>query len=217
MSDISTLEKKKTVADRRSAAEFFDEVAAYSLCRDPAEREKMDDRLWNRYGVTGFVLISDMSGFSSTTRTLGICYFLGMIHRARCMVGPVVEGNGGLFLKCEADNCYAFFERADDALQTCIDLNASLRDINKNADRDGMIHLSIGVDYGKMLLVGDEDYFGDPVNTASKLGEDLAGQGETLVTNRALELAKKPPDVSCDQLVTRISGIDIQYKRLNVG
>ena len=31
------------------------------------------------------------------------------------------------------------------------------------------------------------DFFGDPVNTASKLGEDLAIKAETLVTNRAIE------------------------------
>lgn len=205
------------VSAEGSSADFFEEVAAYSLCRDPAERERMDERIWGRYGTRGFVLITDMSGFSSTTRSLGICHFLGMIHRARGTVGPVVEGNGGIFLKCEADNCYAYFDEADGALKTCIDLNTRLAEINRDAEQDGMIHLSIGVDYGEMLLVGNEDYFGDPVNTASKLGEDLAGQGETLVTNRALDLARTPPDVSSEQLVTRISGIDIQYKRLNVG
>jgi class 3 adenylate cyclase len=92
-----------------------------------------------------------------------------------------------------------------------------LAQVNSETKSEKKIYLSIGVDYGKLLLVGTNDYFGDPVNTASKLGEDLAGQGETLVTNRALEQAKKVPDVSAEQLVTRISGIDIKYMRLNVG
>jgi class 3 adenylate cyclase len=199
------------------AREFFETVAAFSLCTDPAEREKLDAGIWERYGTVGFVLITDMSGFSSTTRSLGICYFLGMIHRARQIVAPVVEANNGLLLKCEADNCYSFFDNADDALQACIDLNTTLAQVNSETKSEKKIYLSIGVDYGKLLLVGTNDYFGDPVNTASKLGEDLAGQGETLVTNRALEQAKKVPDVSAEQLVTRISGIDIKYMRLNVG
>jgi len=198
------------------AGEFFETVAAFSLCTDPAEREKLDAGIWDRYGTTGFVLITDMSGFSSTTRSFGICYFLGMIHRARQIVAPVVEANNGMLLKCEADNCYSFFQSADDAIQTCIDLNITLAKVNSETKSEKKIHLSIGVDYGKLLLVGTHDYFGDPVNTASKLGEDLAGQGETLVTNRALEQARKAPDVSAEQLVTRISGIDIKYMRLIV-
>ena len=199
------------------AGEFFETVAAFSLCTDPAERETLDAGIWERYGTTGFVLITDMSGFSSTTRSFGICYFLGMIHRARQIVAPIVEANNGLLLKCEADNCYSFFDDADDALQACIDLNTTLARVNCESKSEKKIYLSIGVDYGKLLLVGANDYFGDPVNTASKLGEDLAGQGETLVTNRALEQAKRTHDVSSEQLVTRISGIDIKYMRLNVG
>jgi class 3 adenylate cyclase len=199
------------------AEEFFETVAAFSLCTDLAEREKLDAGIWERYGTSGFVLITDMSGFSSTTRSFGICYFLGMIHRARQIVAPIVEANNGLLLKCEADNCYSFFDDADDALQACIDLNTTLARVNSETKSEKKIYLSIGVDYGKLLLVGANDYFGDPVNTASKLGEDLAGQGETLVTNRALEQAKRTHDVSSEQLVTRISGIDIKYMRLNVG
>lgn len=198
------------------AEEFFETVAAFSLCTDPSERERLDAGIWERYGTSGFVLISDMSGFSSTTRSYGICYFLGMIHRARQLLAPIIEANNGLLLKCEADNCYTFFEGADDVLQACIDLNSQLAIVNGETTSEKKIHLSIGVDYGKLLLVGQHDYFGDPVNTASKLGEDLAGQGETLVTNRALERATKTHDVSSEQLVTRISGIDIKYMRLKV-
>ena len=206
--------EKKAAGDSEG---FFETVAAFSLCTDPEEREKLDAGIWERYGTNGIVMITDMSGFSSTTRTFGICYFLGMIHRARQIVAPIVHANNGLLLKCEADNCYSFFDSADDALQACLDLNARLATVNDETHSEKKIHLSIGVDYGKLLLVGANDYFGDPVNTASKLGEDLAGQGETLVTNRALEQATNPPDVSSEQLVTRISGIDIKYMRLNVG
>jgi adenylate cyclase len=206
--------EKKAAGD---AEGFFETVAAFSLCTDPEERERLDAGIWERYGTNGIVMITDMSGFSSTTRTFGICYFLGMIHRARQIVAPIVQANNGLLLKCEADNCYSFFDSADDALQACLDLNARLATVNDETQSEKKIYLSIGVDYGKLLLVGANDYFGDPVNTASKLGEDLAGQGETLVTNRALEQATNPLDVSSEQLVTRISGIDIKYMRLNVG
>jgi class 3 adenylate cyclase len=39
----------------------------------------------------------------------------------------------------------------------------------------------MGIDYGRYLRLVD-DVFGDTVNLAYKLGEDLAGRGEILVT-----------------------------------
>jgi class 3 adenylate cyclase len=208
-----TLREREEETGRGSAAAFYDLVADYSQCSDPAEQERLDGEIWRRYGTSGVVMITDMEGFSVTTRSLGICHFLGMIERARRIVVPVVAANSGLLLKCEADNCYAFFQRTEDALQTAIDLNAAVQELGGGRHGPGVIELAIGIDYGRLLLVGDEDFYGDPVNTASKLGEDLGGGGEILVTDRALERAATLPGVCSDQLVTRISGIDIQYRR----
>ena len=199
--------------DTGSAEDFYQMVADYSLCTDAAERERLDAEIWDRFGTSGIAMITDMEGFSVTTRSLGICHFLGMIERARRIVAPAVAANNGLLLKFEADNCYAFFRRTEDALQTGIDLNAAIEELGGGRKRVGSIELAIGIDYGRLLLVGDEDFYGDPVNTASKLGEDLGGGGEILVTNRALDQAESLPGICSDQLVTRISGIDIQYKR----
>ena len=44
--------------------------------------------------------------------------------------------------------------------------------------------LSAGIDVGPVLRVPG-DLWGDAVNTASKLGEDLAGAGETILSSRA--------------------------------
>jgi len=85
------------------------------------------------------------------------------------------------------------------------------------ARRDEIVHRSIGIDYGDLLLIGDEDYFGDPVNTASKLGEDLAGKGETLVTRRALERCDQGAEAHGESLNTRISEIEIEYFRFQHG
>lgn len=200
-----------------SAAAFYDLVADFSLCTDPDERERMDGEIWDRFGTRGVAMITDMEGFSATTRSLGICHFLGMIERARRIVAPAVAANHGLMLKCEADNCYAFFERSEDALKAGLDMMAAVAELDGGRRGVGCVELAIGIDYGRLLLVGDEDFYGDPVNTASKLGEDLGGGGEILVTDRALERAATLPGVCSDQLVTRISGIDIQYRRFTAG
>ena len=65
-----------------------------------------------------------------------------------------------------------------------------------------------------MLLIDDLEFFGDPVNTASKLGEDLAIRAETLVTRRALEHAVLKVPEAAERMVARISDIEIKYVRL---
>ncbi len=52
--------------------------------------------------------------------------------------------------------------------------------INKALPADGAV--SIGIDFGRFLMIPGEDCYGDPVNVAYKLGEDLARPGEILVT-----------------------------------
>ena len=83
------------------------------------------------------------------------------------------------------------------ALQTCL-----------TAD-DLDIHISCGIDYGKILVVGHKDCFGDPVNRASKMGEDLANSGEILITKEAMQMIPAQAGILARELNISISGITI--------
>lgn len=195
-------------------AEFDDLIAAFSDETDADRAEAIRLGIWDKYGVEGTVFISDMASFSSTSRKLGVCHFLKMIHRARRIIAPVIEANNGILLKCDADNCYAYFDKPDDAIKASFEVNAALFDANEKFGIGEQIYLSVGIDYGRVLLVGDMDFFGDPVNTASKLGEDLAVREEVLVTRRAIEQSSFVVPELAERMVARISEIEIQYVRL---
>jgi len=195
-------------------AEFDAMIAAYAEAIDADKADSIRARIWERFGVDGTVFISDMASFSSTSRKLGVCHFLKLIHRTRKLVAPVVERNRGTLLKCDADNCYAFFKEPEDAIRASFDVSAALYEFNDSFGLSEQIYLSIGIDYGRILLIDDVDFFGDPVNTASKLGEDLAVRAETLVTERAIARANfKIPELA-EKMVARISDIEIKYIRL---
>jgi class 3 adenylate cyclase len=81
---------------------------------------------------------------------------------------------------------------------------------------DEQVYLSVGIDYGRVLLIGDIDFFGDPVNTASKLGEDLAVKAETLVTERALKRSHFEVPTNAERMVARVSDIEIRYVRMRM-
>ena len=72
----------------------------------------------------------------------------------------------------------------------------------------------MGIDYGRLLLVGDSDFFVDPVNTSSKLGEDLAVRAEVLITERAIDHSNFEVPEIAERMVARISEIEIQYVRV---
>jgi class 3 adenylate cyclase len=194
--------------------EFDSLIADFSDESDPEKAEEVRQRIWDKFGTKGAVFISDMASFSSTSRKVGVCHFLKMIHRTRQIVAPVIEANRGVLLKCDADNCYAFFKSADDAIRASFDVNGALFQANDRFDLGEQVNLSVGIDFGRVLLIGDIEFFGDPVNTASKLGEDLATRNEVLVTHRAIENSNFEIPELAERMVARISEIEIQYVRL---
>ncbi len=195
-------------------AEFDSAIARFSEIDDSELQETARSKIWEHFGTEGAVFISDMASFSSTSRKIGVCHFLKMIHRARQIIAPIIADNNGTLMKCDADNCYAFFKHTDDAIQASFDINAALFESNDRHDIAEQIYLSVGIDYGRVLLIGDMDYYGDPVNTASKLGEDLAIKAETLITDRAMEHSKFVAPETAERMVARISDIEISYVRM---
>ena len=194
--------------------EFDDLIAKFSDEADAAKAEQIRSDIWDKFGTEGTVFISDMASFSSTSRKVGVCHFLKMIHRARQIIAPVIESNNGILLKFDADNCYAYFEKPDDAIRASFEVNAALFDANDAFGLGEQINLAVGIDYGRVLLIGDVEFFGDPVNTVSNLGEDLATRDEVLVTRRAIEHSNFEIPELAERMVARISDIEIQYVRI---
>ena len=81
----------------------FDQlIADFSDIADADEQEAARGKIWSEFGVEGAVFISDMASFSSTSRKIGVCHFLKLIHRTRQLVAPLIEANNGKLLKCDA-------------------------------------------------------------------------------------------------------------------
>lgn len=162
------------------------------LIRDAFQREKA-------------VLALDMSGFTLSVRRDGILSYLCQIRRMQKMTGPIVLSHGGDVVKYEADNLLAVF---DDPVQS---VEAALEMIDAAADEEigdaPRLGFSIGIDYGELLLIDRVDCFGDPVNLSHKLGEDTAGPGELLVTDKVRESLGEDCGLQMEEMSISISGI----------
>ena len=71
------------------------------------------------------------------------------------------------------------------------------------------LNVSIGIDFGKVLLVDGCDAFGNAVNRAAKLGEDVAQAGETLATQEAFAGIPAAAGIAGRPLLVTVSGIDM--------
>ncbi len=175
----------------------------YSQESDPAKRKLLEDEIWLRYGSENTALILDMSGFSLLTRKYGIVHYLSMIRRMQLTVEPIITSNGGRIIKFEADNCFAVFPEPAQAARTAITIQHAMAAANILTQEDMDIHVSIGIDFGRILILNDDDMFGDAVNRACKMGEDLAKADEILITKEAMDMI--PPEAQIQGKLIEVS------------
>jgi class 3 adenylate cyclase len=188
---------------------FHEMLLSFSLSEEIDARQKLEASLWDEFGAEYAVFVLDMSGFSLLTRKYGIVHYLSMVRRMQMTTEPIVKSYGGFMIKYEADNCFAVFPEPLSAVRAAIAMQHAFRAENLLTSEDQDIHISCGIDYGKILVVGHEDCFGDPVNRASKMGEDLAVAGEILVTREAMEMIPATSGIKAREMNVSISGITI--------
>src|SRR5215204_7524365 len=193
----------------KPAKKFQDLLLGFSQTEELAERKKIEATLWKDFGAKFAVFILDMSGFSMLTRKYGIVHYLSMVKRMQLTSEPIVKSYGGSMIKYEADNCFAVFPDPLSAVNAAIAMQHAFTASNLLTADELDIHISCGIDYGKLLIIGNEDCFGDPVNRASKIGEDLANAGEILITRDAMEMIPAEAGIKSRGIDVSISGITI--------
>ncbi|MBI5933107.1 MAG: adenylate/guanylate cyclase domain-containing protein [Chloroflexi bacterium] len=188
---------------------FEEMLLNYAVEKDAGARRAIEAQLWREFGAVKTVFVMDLSGFSLLTQKYGIVHYLSMVRRMQLIAQPLIEKAGGRVVKFEADNCFAMFDDPLSAVQTAITLNQAFDEINVYTAEQFDIRVAIGIDHGDVLLIGGPDYFGDSVNTASKLGEDKARPGEILITERAREQLPSSAGLQAEPIQLEISGIII--------
>lgn len=167
---------------------MLDERIAAEDANDEARAAAKDTELKARMQPLA-VFISDMSGFSKLTREKGIAWFLAQIRRMERVAQPLLEKHGVELVKQYGDDLFVVSDDASRLVAFARDFLAALA-VEKQ--RGHALNVSIGIAKGDVLRVG-EDLFGDPVNRASKLGEDL-GEAEELLLG--LEVYEALPDAA---------------------
>jgi adenylate cyclase len=148
-------------------------------------RPETRTQILSQFERTVGLLVLDSSGFARTVRPPDIVHFLAMLERLQRTVRPVIRRHHGYIRRVEADTIMVVFEQVHDAMAAAADILMTVRLVNDALPVDDELYVSIGVGHGPTLLVGETEMFGNELARTLSLGEDLAQQGEVLVTPQA--------------------------------
>jgi class 3 adenylate cyclase len=179
----------------------------------PYDRREIEHRIEERFSKRKAVMVLDMSGFSRTTQIRGIVPYLLMIHQMRLLAVPIIERLRGSVVKAEADNLFCLFDAVGEAYAASREIIRTLDSANVLLASDLELYASIGIGYGSILIVDDDHIAGNEVNLASKLGEDVAGRKEILLTAAARAEFTSSENL-LEQRCLTISGLELDYYAL---
>jgi class 3 adenylate cyclase len=165
-----------------------------------ADKERIDKRIWNLFGEKWAVLYTDLSGFSRNVAEFGIIHFLQTIYESHRLLVPVIQHGNGILLKTEGDSLMVMYRAVDDAVRSAIAMQQCCQRHSANLAAEDKVLLCIGIGYGDMLRIGDQDVYGAEVNTACKLGEDTAKAHEILISKAVADAVSLPKGAQIEPL-----------------
>jgi class 3 adenylate cyclase len=180
----------------------------------PERQKAIDEKIHAEFGKAVAIVVIDSCGFSRSVRQHGIVNYLARLERLERVVSPLIEQHGGRVLRVEADNIFALFKDIDAAVRCAAEVQLHVEIANEPLPAASEIYVAIGVGYGRVLLVGDNDAYGDEMNVACKLGEDLAERGEILLTASAYATIEDTKTWAFENSSVTISGLDLTSYRL---
>ena len=104
--------------------------------------------------------------------------------------------------------------KTDSAVRAAIGMQQVCEDDYTGRDPSERIRIAVGIGWGYMLDLDGTDIYGDEVNRASKLGEDLANPGEILVTHAARQCLTEV-EWSLEKRTAELSGMLFEHFRVH--
>jgi adenylate cyclase len=180
------------------------------LGEHPERIDEITTRIEEIFQQERTIMVLDMSGFTRATQQGNIISFLLSINQMQRLVVPVVKENDGLLVNAEHDNLTCLFDRVEDAILASRDITERLGSANVILPSDKELYCSIGIGYGSILNVANEAIYGNEVNLASKLGEDIGNLGDVLLTPDA-RAQVADDSFEFEERKVSISGLELSY------
>lgn len=161
------------------------------------------------------VLVLDSSSFTSNVIRFGIIHSYSLVIAMRDLLTPSMVKHGALHFWYEADNIFAVFNDPISAVRCAEGMQEVAYKSKTDPEMTPCLGICIGIGYGQLLNLGERHLYGLEMNFASKLGEDVAGPGEILLTESAATVIREEyPQWKYELRGIDISGFQLSYYRV---
>jgi class 3 adenylate cyclase len=138
-----------------------------------------------KYRAERAILVLDLTGFTETAIQGGALESFLRVLDAHGICLPVMREFGARFVRTFADVVVALFDDPYAALGAALETHRRTDHFARSGRSEDPARCCIGIGFGSVYALGPNHSMGDEMNRASKLGEDLARGGETLLTENA--------------------------------
>jgi class 3 adenylate cyclase/CHAT domain-containing protein/Tfp pilus assembly protein PilF len=159
------------------------------------ERKELDRMLQTDYTRDVTLMFTDIVGSTSFFERRGDIEGRSMIQEHNDLLFPVVQRHRGTVLRTIGDAIMATFPTPEDGVRSAIEMQRTLCERNKSQNKEDLIRVRIGVNYGKGILQ-DGDVYGDMVNVAARV-ESLAAGDQILVSRSVYDQVRRTEDILC--------------------
>jgi class 3 adenylate cyclase len=142
----------------------------------------------------------------------GIVHFMQIIHESKKLLTPIVDQYDGILLKMEGDSMLTLFKNPKKAVDCAVAMQREMKSYNVDKPETEKVLLCVGIGFGKILRIGDDDVFGEEVNSACKLGEDTAKAWEIMITEPVYNLLDKSKHYSFELMTGKTFSGKNTYK-----
>ncbi len=154
-----------------------------------------------KYRYRTAILTLDLTGFTVSCFEHGETAAFQRIMDAHKVCIPALREKRPTLVRAFADDLVALFEEASQALDAALELHRRVALFSEQCLVGAEpIECCVGIGYGDVYAFGPNRAMGDEMNRASKLGEDIARGGETLVTQCAFEVLRDRTDVVFERI-----------------
>ncbi len=148
-----------------------------------------------KYRARKAIFVLDMTGFTAAAQRWGDLASLLRIYDVQKVCTPIFRQHRASLIHAFADDLTAIFDSAAAALEVAFEVHHRIDLFNRSSLAGAHpAQCCIGIGYGDIFAIGPNKAMGDEMNMASKLGEDTARGGETLITGNAYEALKHRAD-----------------------
>jgi class 3 adenylate cyclase len=159
------------------SAEVYRDLLAFEQGRLSEEALRV------KYCHTVAIMQLDMTGMTETAMRSGTIVGLVRVLDVHKVCVPVLREHGAVHIRAFADDLTATFPTAAQALDSALEIHRRMEALNAvQADPARRVSCCIGLGFGEVFAIGMDRAMGNEMYFASKLGEDTAKAGETLIT-----------------------------------